>query len=55
MMGERQMAQEALLCEFSLERHVPDDHWVRATLTLLGAPSRPRADIAQMERSRPNR
>lgn len=30
MMGERQMAQEALFYEFSLERHVPDDHWVRA-------------------------
>ncbi len=30
MMGERQVAQEALFCEFSLERHVPADHWVRA-------------------------
>ncbi|MCP4735084.1 MAG: IS5/IS1182 family transposase, partial [Bosea sp.] len=29
MMGERQMAQEALFYEFSLERHVPADHWVR--------------------------
>lgn len=30
MMGERQAAQEALFYEFSLERHVPADHWVRA-------------------------
>jgi transposase len=30
MMGERQVAQEALFYEFSLERHVPADHWVRA-------------------------
>lgn len=29
MMGERQMAQDALFYEFSLERHVPADHWVR--------------------------
>jgi transposase len=30
MMGERRVAQEALFYEFSLECHVPDDHWVRA-------------------------
>ncbi|KRE11586.1 transposase [Bosea sp. Root483D1] len=30
MMGERQVAQAALFYEFSLERHVPADHWVRA-------------------------
>ncbi len=30
MMGERQVAQEALFYAFSLERHVPADHWVRA-------------------------
>ena len=30
MMGERQVAQEALFYEFSLERHVPPGHWVRA-------------------------
>ncbi|TCR68183.1 IS1182 family transposase [Bosea sp. BK604] len=30
MMGERQVAQEALFYEFSLERHVPAGHWVRA-------------------------
>jgi hypothetical protein len=30
MMGERQVAQEALFYEFSLERHVPVGHWVRA-------------------------
>jgi hypothetical protein len=30
MMGERQVAQEALFYEFNLERHVPPDHWVRA-------------------------
>ena len=30
MMGERQVAQEALFYEFSLDRHVPADHWVRA-------------------------
>ena len=29
MMGEREVAQ-ALFYEFSLERHVPADHWVRA-------------------------
>jgi hypothetical protein len=29
-MGERRVAQEALFYEFSLERHVPADHWVRA-------------------------
>ena len=26
MMGPRQMAQGALLCEFSIEDHVPADH-----------------------------
>ncbi len=30
MMGERRVAQEALFYEFSLERHVPVGHWVRA-------------------------
>src|SRR6201991_475295 len=30
MMGERTMAQEALFYEFSLERHVPADHLLRA-------------------------
>jgi transposase len=30
MMGERQVAQEALFYEFRLDRHVPTDHWVRA-------------------------
>lgn len=30
MMGERQVAQEALFYEFRLERHVPSGHWVRA-------------------------
>jgi hypothetical protein len=30
MMGERLVAQDALFYEFSLERHVPDDHWARA-------------------------
>lgn len=29
MMGKRQVAQEELFYEFSLERHVPADHWVR--------------------------
>ncbi len=29
MMGERQTAQEALFYQFSLERHVPADHWGR--------------------------
>jgi hypothetical protein len=30
MMGERMVMQEALFYEFSLERHVPDGHLVRA-------------------------
>jgi transposase len=30
MMGERTVAQEALFYEFSIERHVPTDHLVRA-------------------------
>ena len=30
MMGERQVVQEALFYEFSLERHVPADHLLRA-------------------------
>src|SRR5918911_1753653 len=30
MMGERRVAQEALFYEFSLERHVPTDHLLRA-------------------------
>ncbi len=30
MMGERTWHQEALFYEFSLERHVPADHLVRA-------------------------
>jgi transposase len=30
MMGERQVAQEALLYQFSIERHVPADHMLRA-------------------------
>ena len=30
MMGERRVAQDVLFYEFSLERHVPVDHWVRS-------------------------
>jgi len=30
MMGERQVQQEALFYEFSLERHVPETHLLRA-------------------------
>src|SRR3984893_13920656 len=30
MMGERQVDQDALLYEFSLERHVPETHLLRA-------------------------
>ena len=30
MMGERRVAQEALSYEFSLDRHVPADHLLRA-------------------------
>lgn len=30
MMGPRQVSQGALFYEFSLERHVPDDHLLRA-------------------------
>ena len=30
MMGERRIGQEALLYEFSLERHVPETHLLRA-------------------------
>ena len=30
MMGERRVAQEALFYEFSLERHVPAEHLLRA-------------------------
>lgn len=30
MMGERRVAQEPLFCEFSLDRHVPADHLLRA-------------------------
>ncbi len=30
MMGERQVDQAALFYEFSLERHVPQDHLLRA-------------------------
>ncbi len=30
MMGERRVAQEALFYEFSLDRHVPADHLLRA-------------------------
>src|ERR687898_1855068 len=30
MMGERQVAQSALFYEFSLEKHVPADHMLRA-------------------------
>ncbi len=30
MMGERQVDQAALFYEFSLERHVPADHLLRA-------------------------
>jgi transposase len=30
MMGERQLRQEALFCGFSLEKHVPSDHLLRA-------------------------
>jgi hypothetical protein len=30
MMGERRVAQEALFYEFSLDRHVPGDHLLRA-------------------------
>jgi hypothetical protein len=30
MMGERQVRQDALFYEFSLERHVPETHLLRA-------------------------
>jgi hypothetical protein len=30
MMGERTVAQEALFYEFSIERHFPADHLLRA-------------------------
>ena len=30
MMGERQVAQSSLFYEFSLERHVPAEHMLRA-------------------------
>ncbi|TCM12860.1 hypothetical protein EDF56_11724 [Novosphingobium sp. PhB165] len=30
MMGERRVAQDALFYEFSLDRHVPADHLLRA-------------------------
>jgi hypothetical protein len=30
MMGERQVHQEALFYEFSLERHVPAEHLLRS-------------------------
>ena len=30
MMGDRQIDQRALFYEFSLERHVPADHMLRA-------------------------
>ncbi len=30
MMGERRVAQEALFYEFSLLRHVPQDHLLRS-------------------------
>jgi hypothetical protein len=30
MMGERRVEQAALFYEFSLDRHVPDDHLLRA-------------------------
>ena len=30
MMGERQVQQDELFCEFSLERHVPEKHLLRA-------------------------
>ncbi len=30
MMGERQVAQETLFYEFSIERHVPAEHLLRA-------------------------
>jgi hypothetical protein len=30
MMGERRVGQEALFYEFSLERHVPERHLLRA-------------------------
>ena len=29
MMGERRLGQEALFYEFSLERHVPENHLLR--------------------------
>jgi hypothetical protein len=35
MMGERQVDQAALFYEFSLERHVPQDHLLRGVRALL--------------------
>ncbi len=29
MMGDRQVMQESLFYEFSIERHVPEDHLLR--------------------------
>jgi hypothetical protein len=36
MMGERQVDQGALLYEFSLDRHVPGDHMLRAIDRFVG-------------------
>ena len=39
MMGERRVNQEALFYAFSLERHVPTDHLVRAIDRFIATPA----------------
>ena len=41
MMGERRVDQSALFYEFSLERHVPADHMLRAIDVPPSAPTHP--------------
>jgi transposase len=46
MMGPRQVAQGAPFHEFSLERHVPDDHPLRAMDRVVVDPGKVRARLA---------
>lgn len=52
MMGERVMAEEALFYEFSLERHVPANHLLRAIARFVDL-SGIRASSPILQRDRP--
>ena len=55
MMGERRVDQGSLFYEFSLERHVPADHLLRAIDRGVTLADDPKADLAERLTRSPRR